>query len=226
MIVFKNITKIYSPNVAALEEVSFKIKKGEFVSIVGRSGAGKTTLFRLLTREERPTRGEILIENQNLNLLKRHFLPTLRRRIGNIFQDFKLLPRRNVFENVSFAMEVAGFPTKEIKKRVPRILEIVGISEKTENFPHELSAGERQRVAIARALIHRPEILLADEPTGNLDLLNSLDIVKLLVKINQLGTTVILATHDREIINNLERRVVTLEGGRVVRDEEEGRYVI
>lgn len=226
MIQFKNISKVYSPQVAALDGVTLEIKKGEFVSIVGRSGAGKTTLLRLLTLEEKPTKGEVFIEKQDLSLLKRRFLPILRRRIGNIFQDFKLLPRRNVFENVSFAMEVAGFPTKEIKEKVPRILEMVGISERSKNFPHELSAGERQRVAIARALIHRPEILLADEPTGNLDLLNSLDIVKLLVKINQLGTTVILATHDREIINNLERRVITLEAGRVVRDEEEGRYVI
>ena len=150
----------------------------------------------------------------------------LRRRIGNIFQDFKLLPRKTVFENVSFAMEVAGYKTEEIKKRASRILEVVGIAERVKNFPHQLSSGERQRVAIARALIHKPDILLADEPTGNLDLLNSLDIVKLLTKINQLGTTVILATHDKGIIDRLARRVITLEGGKIIRDEEKGKYVI
>lgn len=226
MIVFKDITKFYPPHLTALKKINLAIKKGEFISIVGRSGAGKTTLLRLLTREEKPSEGEVFIEEKNLSLLKTHSLPILRRRIGNIFQDFKLLPRKTIFENVSFAMEVAGFRTKEIKERVPRILEVVGIRSKMENFPHQLSAGEKQRVAIARALIHRPEILLADEPTGNLDLLNSLDIVKLLIKINQLGTTVILATHDREIINNLGRRVVTLEGGKLIRDEENGRYII
>ncbi len=226
MIVFKDITKFYPPHLAALKKINLAIKKGEFISIVGRSGAGKTTLLRLLTREEKPSEGEVFIEEKNLSLLKAHSLPILRRRIGNIFQDFKLLPRKTIFENVSFAMEVAGFRTKEIKERVPRILEVVGIRSKMENFPHQLSAGEKQRVAIARALIHRPEILLADEPTGNLDLLNSLDIVKLLIKINQLGTTVILATHDREVINNLGRRVVTLEGGKLIRDEENGRYII
>jgi len=226
MILFKDITKFYPPHLAALKKINLEIKKGEFVSIVGRSGAGKTTLLRLLTREEKPSEGEVFIEEKKLSLLKAYSLPILRRRIGNIFQDFKLLPRKTIFENVSFAMEVAGFRTKEIKERVPRILEVVGIRSKMENFPHQLSAGEKQRVAIARALIHRPEILLADEPTGNLDLLNSLDIVKLLIKINQLGTTVILATHDREIINNLARRVVTLEGGKLIRDEEKGRYIM
>jgi len=226
MIIFKNITKAYPPGVVALEKVNLEIKKGEFVSLVGRSGAGKTTLLRLLNREEGPTEGQIFIDGQDLILLKTRFLPVLRRRIGNIFQDFKLLPRKTVFENVSFAMEVAGYKTEEIKKRASRIIEVVGIDERVKNFPHQLSSGERQRVAIARALIHKPDILLADEPTGNLDLLNSLDIIKLLTKINQLGTTVILATHDKGIINNLVKRVVTLEAGKIVRDKEGGKYVI
>ncbi len=226
MIIFKNITKSYPPDVIAVGKINLEIKKGEFVSLVGRSGAGKTTLLKLLNREEGPTEGQVFIEGQDLSLLKTRFLPVLRRRIGNIFQDFKLLPRKTVFENVSFAMEVAGYKTEEIKKRASRILEVVGIAERVKNFPHQLSSGERQRVAIARALIHKPDILLADEPTGNLDLLNSLDIVKLLTKINQLGTTVILATHDKGIIDRLARRVITLEGGKIIRDEEKGKYVI
>ena len=232
MIVFNNVTKIYpasssrNPPTVALDGVSFKIDKGEFVSIVGRSGAGKTTLFRLLLAEEKPTKGRIFFDDQDVHRIRRGKLYRLRRRIGAVFQDYKLLRTKTAYENVAYAMEAIGASDEEIKRDVPEVLNIVGLIDRARNFPHELSGGERQRVAIARALIHRPEVILADEPTGNLDPYNTSEILKLLLKIHDLGTTVVLATHNKEIINSLKKRVVTLEDGKVVRDEEKGRFII
>jgi cell division transport system ATP-binding protein len=226
MIKFQNITKIYPPNTVALENVSFEIKPNEFVSIAGRSGAGKTTLLKLLLAEEKPTRGRIFFDDRDLSKIKSSQLPQIRRKIGAVFQDYKLLPSKTAYENVTYVMEVIGASDEEIKRDVPQVLEIVGLQERSQNFPAELSAGERQRVAIARALIHRPEVILADEPTGNLDPYNTLDIIRLLLKIHQLGTTIVLATHNKEIINSLGKRVITLEKGRVIRDEEKGRFIL
>lgn len=225
MIKFEEITKIYPPNIVALEEVSFEIKEGEFVLIVGRSGAGKTTLIKLLLREEEPTRGRIYFKGEDIFLIPKRKLPLYRQKIGVIFQDYKLLPTKNVYENVAYAMEVMGAGDKEIKRDVPKVLELVGLEDKAYNFPVELSGGEKQRTAIARALIVRPEVLIADEPTGNLDPYHTKDIIDLLKKINNLGTTIILATHDREVVNSLEKRVITLEKGRIIRDEEKGKLL-
>jgi len=210
----------------ALDKVDLIIKPKDFVSLAGPSGAGKSTVLKLLIGEERPTKGKIFLDKQNVHLIKESEMPFLRRKIGMVFQDFRLLSDRTAYENVAFAMEVAGAADKDVKQDVPQLLELVGLADKLNQFPHQLSGGEKQRVAIARALIHRPAVILADEPTGNLDLLNSWDIVRLLVKINELGTTIILATHDREIINNLGRRVITLDKGRIIRDEENGRYIL
>lgn len=226
MIRFQNITKIYPPNTIALENVSFEVEKKEFVSLVGKSGAGKTTLLKLFLAEEKPTRGRIFFDGQEISKIKPKNLPQLRRRIGAVFQDYKLLPSKTISENVAYTLEVIGAAEEQISRDVPEVLEIVGLAEKANNFPAELSGGERQRVAIARALIHRPDVILADEPTGNLDPYHTTDIIRLLLKIHQLGTTVILATHNKEIINSLGRRVVTLEDGRVVRDEEKGRFIL
>jgi cell division transport system ATP-binding protein len=232
VIKFNDITKIYASrgaganNVVAVEGVSFGVGQGEFVSVVGRSGAGKTTLFKLMLVEEKPTQGSILFKDQNIYKLKSGNLNNLRRSIGAVFQDYKLLPNMTVYGNIAYVMKVIGASDAEIKCNVPRILEIVELEDREKNFPAELSGGERQRVAIARALIHRPEVVLADEPTGNLDPYHTLDILKLLLKINEMGTTVLLATHNREIVNKLKRRVVTLEKGRVVRDEQNGRFAI
>jgi len=195
----------------ALDGISFAVEPGEFVSVVGRSGAGKTTLFRLALVEEKPTRGSILFNDQNIYRLKQGNLNRLRRNIGAVFQDYKLLSNATVYENIAYVMKVIGASDAEIKHNVPRVLEIVGLEDRQRNYPAELSGGERQRVAIARALIHRPQVVLADEPTGNLDPYHTLDILKLLTKINEMGTTVLLATHNREIVNKLKRRVVTLE---------------
>jgi len=226
MISYKNVTKVYPNGTAALDDISFEIKPNEFVSIAGRSGAGKTTLLKLLLVEEKPTRGQIFFDDKDLSKIKSRQLPQIRRKIGAVFQDYKLLPPKTVYENIAYIMEVIGASDEEIKRDVPQVLEIVGLEEKVRNFPAELSAGERQRVAIARALIHRPEVILADEPTGNLDPYNTLDIIRLLLKINELGTTIILATHNKEIINSLQKRVITLEKGRVIRDEEKGRFIL
>ena len=232
MIKFNDITKIYDSrtaganNIVALDGVSFGIMPGEFVSVVGRSGAGKTTLFKLMLVEEKPTNGSILFKDQNIYKLKQGNLNGLRRSIGAVFQDYKLLPNMTVRDNIAYVMKVIGASDAEIRRDVPRILEIVELSDREKNFPAELSGGERQRVAIARALIHRPEVVLADEPTGNLDPYHTLDILKLLLKINEMGTTVVLATHNREIVNKLKRRVVTLEKGKVIRDEEKGSFAL
>jgi len=225
MISFQAVTKIFSPNILALENVSFEIKPKEFVSIAGKSGAGKTTLLKILLAEEKPTKGRIFFDSQDLSKIKPAHLPQLRRRIGAVFQDYKLLPSKTTYENIAYVMEVMGAAEEEITRDVTQVLEIVGLERRARNFPAELSAGERQRAAIARALIHRPDVILADEPTGNLDPYNALDVIRLLLKIHELGTTVILATHNKEIINSLGKRVITLEEGRVIRDEERGRFV-
>jgi len=225
MIVFQKVSKIYN-GYTALNNVDITIKAKEFISLAGPSGAGKSTLLKLLIGELQPSRGKVFLDKQNVHLLKEREMPILRRKIGMVFQDFRLLSDRTAYENVAFAMEVVGATVQEINQDVPQLLELVGLTEKARQFPYQLSGGERQRVAIARALIHRPSVILADEPTGNLDLLNSWDVIRLLLKINELGTTVILATHDREVINNLGRRVITLDKGRVIRDEENGRYIL
>jgi cell division transport system ATP-binding protein len=226
MIAFQNVTKIYAGHVPALEDVTFRVNRGEFLSLVGRSGAGKSTIIKLLIGEERPTKGRVFFGQYEVNKLKDEDLPALRRHIGIVFQDFRLLPQKTAYENVAFALEVAGRPQNEIDELVPQVLDMVGLSERLNNFPGELSGGEKQRVAIARAMVHRPEVIIADEPTGNLDPINTSDIINLLLKINELGTTLILATHDKDIVNSLERRVVTIDHGKVVRDEEKGKYIL
>lgn len=225
MIKFQNITKIYPPHNVALEDVSFQVNQKEFISIAGKSGAGKTTLFRLLLAEEKPSQGQVFFNGINVHKIKPEKLPELRRRIGAVFQDYKLLSSKTTYENIAYVMEVIGASDEEIARDVPEVLEIVGLEDRAYNFPAELSGGEKQRVAIARALIHRPEVILADEPTGNLDPYHTLDIIRLLLKIHQLGTTIILATHNKEIINGLGKRVITLEKGRVIRDEKRGRFI-
>ncbi len=226
MIAFQGVNKTYNSHSIALEDIDFKINPGEFVSIVGRSGAGKSTVIKLLIGEDKPTRGRIFFGQYEVNKLSDHELPTLRRHIGIVFQDFRLLPQKTAYENVAFALEVAGRPQVEIVELVPQVLDMVGLSDKTKNFPHELSGGEKQRVAIARAMVHRPEVIIADEPTGNLDPFHTAEIISLLTKINELGTTLILATHDKEVIDSIKKRVITLDKGKLVRDEEKGRYVL
>ncbi|MBZ9571800.1 cell division ATP-binding protein FtsE [Patescibacteria group bacterium] len=226
MIKFQNITKVYPPNTIALEDISFEVAKKEFVSIVGRSGAGKTTLFKLLLAEERPTKGRVFFDKNDVHRIERGDLPQLRRRIGTVFQDYKLLPSKTTYENIAYTLEVIGATDEEIARQVPEVLEIVGLTDRADNFPAELSQGERQRTALARAFIHRPDVILADEPTGNLDPYHASDIIRLLLRIQELGTTVILATHNKEIINILRKRVITLEEGRIIRDKEKGRFIL
>lgn len=226
MIFFDNVSKIYTSEQAALKNVTLRILPKEFVSVVGASGAGKSTLLKMLIAEEWPTDGRIFLDGIEVTALGYRDLPKVRRRIGTVFQDYKLLPQKTAFENVAFAMEAAGASDIEVAETVPDVLDLVGLKEKFHNFPHELSGGEKQRVAIARALVNRPEVIMADEPTGNLDPINTWEIVRLLVKINELGTTVILATHNKEIVDDLGRRVVTLDKGEIISDEEKGKYVI
>lgn len=226
MISFNGITKIYLPNTTALDDVSFEVKEKEFVSIVGRSGAGKTTLLKLFLAEEKPSLGKIFFDKEDIHEIKIGHLPWFRRKIGVIFQDYKLLATKTVYENIAYVMEVMGVSEEEIKRDVSHVLEIVGLTDKAGNFPVQLSGGEKQRTAIARALIHRPQVIIADEPTGNLDPYHTKDIIRLLEKINEFGTTVILSTHNKEIINNLGKRVVTLENGKLVRDEPKGRFIL
>jgi len=226
MIEFKNISKYYPPDCAALKDISFRIEPKEFVSVVGRSGAGKTTLLKLLLKEEEPSEGEIFVDKKNIKDLKGKEISIYRRKIGAIFQDFKLLSNKTTYENIAFAMEAGGKSDEEIIADVPQILNLVELTDKADNFPAQLSGGEKQRVAIGRALVHKPDILMADEPTGNLDPLHTWDIIRLLCRINELGTTVILATHNREIVNALGKRVISLDRGRLIRDEEKGRYIV
>ncbi len=226
MIDLKNISKVYGSDVHGLRDININIEAGEFVCIVGTSGAGKTTLAKLLIAEERPTRGKIKIGGWDITKIKRREIPYLRRQIGVVFQDFKLLKKKTVWENVSFALEVAGEPNKRIREIVPHVLKVVGLDKKAYRFPDQLSGGEQQRVVIARALVHRPKILLADEPTGNLDTINTADIIEVLKKINDFGSTVVLVTHNREVVNSLKGRVVTLADGRVIADKKHGKYIL
>jgi len=226
MIVFDKITKIYPDGTVALQEASLTIEPKEFVSIVGHSGAGKTTLVKMLLVEERPTSGKVFYESLDINKLKKHEIHHFRRKIGTVFQDFKLLPNKTVYENISFAMEMSGRCDEEVCSDVPHVLELVDLTHKAYNFPHELSGGEKQRVAIARAIVNQPDIIIADEPTGNLDPLNTNDVIQILKKINDLGTTVILTTHNKGVIDSLGKRVITLEKGKIVRDDKTGKYVL
>lgn len=226
MIYFDNISKIYSPTSTALEDVSFTIEPKEFLSIVGQSGAGKSTLLKLLIAEEKPSSGKVYFESVNVHDIPRSELPYYRRRIGTVFQDFRLLPSKTAYENIAFAMEAAGADDDDIQTDVPQVIELVGLMNKAWHFPNELSGGEKQRVAIARAIVNRPDVIIADEPTGNLDPINTREIIELLKKINSLGTTVILATHSKENVDALNRRVVTLENGKLIRDSKKGKYVL
>jgi cell division transport system ATP-binding protein len=219
-----NVDKEYKGGIRALEDVSIDIEKGEFVFIVGPSGSGKSTFMKLLTKEEEPSDGEIYVAGKNLHSLPRWRVPYLRRNVGCVFQDFKLLTTKTVFENVAFGLEVIGRPRSVVNRQVPQILELVGLGEKLDRFPDELSGGEQQRVSIARAFVNRPLILLADEPTGNLDPATSVGIMRLLDRINRTGTTVVMATHDHAIVDSMRRRVIELEGGHVVRDQSRGIY--
>ena len=226
MIFFDKVTKKYTDRSIGLDEVTFSVEPNEFVSIVGHSGAGKTTLLKMLLAEDKPTSGSVFFESINIHSLKGGAISRFRRRVGVVFQDFRLLPNKTSYENIAFAMEVAGRSDKEIESDVPHVLDLVDLGKKAWNFPHELSGGERQRVAIARAIINQPDLLIADEPTGNLDPVNTYEIVQILKRINDLGTTVILTTHNKGIIDSLGKRVVTMEEGRIVRDNTRGKYVL
>lgn len=225
MIKFDQVSKTYG-KVGALKDISLEIHKGEFISLVGQSGAGKSTLIRLIIGEEKPDSGRILIDDIDVARIRRSDIPYLRRKIGVVFQDIKLLPNRTAFENVAYALEVSGDKNSTIKKEVPKILELVGLGDKSKAFPDEMSGGERQRIAIARALVHKPVLLLADEPTGNLDSINAWEIIQLLLKINKAATTVILATHAKDLVNSVKKRVVTIEKGEIVLDQAKGKYVL
>ncbi len=224
MIQLFNVSKVYSNGVKALSDINLEIEKGEFLFIVGASGAGKSSFIKLLIRDEIPTKGQIMIGGRSILRLKRSEVPHLRRKIGVVFQDYRLLENRTVFENVSFALEVLQCPSWQIKPRALQVLQMVGLSSKCDAFPAQLSGGEQQRVAIARAIINTPRILVADEPTGNLDPDNSKEILKILYRINKLGTTVIVATHDQEMVDSIRKRVIALEKGRIVRDDLRGAY--
>ena len=227
MIYFDNVSKLYnSGNSVALEGVSFQVAPKEFVSIVGHSGAGKTTLLKMLIAEDRPTDGKVFFESLDIHQIPRAKLPKYRRKIGTVFQDFKLLPHMTAYENIAFAMEANGRSDEEIAENVPQALALVDLEDKIWNFPGELSGGEKQRVAIARAIVNQPDIIIADEPTGNLDPIATYEVVQILKKINDLGTTVIMTTHNKGVIDELGRRVITMDEGRIVRDDQEGKYVL
>jgi len=226
MIKFFNISKVYDPDVQALKNINLHIKPGEMVSIVGQSGTGKTTMVKILTGEERASSGKILVGGWDITNIGQREVPWLRRQIGVIFQDFKLLPRKSLRENVAFALEVCGKTPSKIGSIVPQVMKIVGLDKKQDRYPHEVSGGEQQRTAIARALVHRPKILLADEPTGNLDSINANEIIDLLLRINKFGTTVVLVTHNREIVNKLKKRVITIDNGCIVNDQAVGKYIL
>lgn len=224
MIQFENVSKIYSEDSTALAEVTFSVAPKEFVSVVGHSGAGKTTLVKMILAEEKPTMGKVFFESLDVHSLKKRQLNHIRRRIGTVFQDFRLLPNKTSYENIAFAMEAAGRTDEEIESDVPHVLELVGLGRKIWSFPHELSGGEKQRVAIARAIVNQPDIIIADEPTGNLDPVNTFEIVQILKKINDLGTTVFLTTHNKGVVDSIGKRVITMENGRIVRDDRSGKY--
>lgn len=226
MIYFDKVSKLYSNNSIALEDVTFQIAPKEFVSIVGHSGAGKTTLLKMLIAEDKPSTGQVFFESLDVHQIPKSMLPKYRRKIGTVFQDFKLLPNKTAFENIAFAMEANGRSDEEISENVPQALALVDLDDKSWNFPGELSGGEKQRVAIARAIVNQPDIIIADEPTGNLDPIATYEVVQILKKINDLGTTVIMTTHNKGVIDELGRRVITMDEGRIVRDDNEGRYVL
>jgi cell division transport system ATP-binding protein len=224
MVTFENVTKIYEPDVAALQDVSFDIDKGEFVFIVGASGSGKSTVIRLVLKEIEATRGKIVVGGRDLGRLKRNKVPLLRRNVGCVFQDFKLLPNRTAAENVAYALKVQGENSDAVRRKVPEVLNLVGLAHKMSSYPDELSGGEQQRVSIARAFVNHPPLLVCDEPTGNLDPDTSVGIMQLLYRINRSGTTVLMVTHDREMVDKMRRRVIALEDGRLQRDERRGGY--
>lgn len=224
MILLDRVSKVYGKKGKALDRINLHVEPKEFVIVVGPSGAGKSTLLKLLTREEKPSSGKIIVGGIDYEHLKNRDIPSLRRKIGVVFQDFKLLPNKTVYENVAFALEIVGLSNKQIKNTVPRVLNIVGLKGKEDSYPKELSGGEQQRVSIARAVVRQPKILIADEPTGNLDPKHAWDVIKVLEKINNFGTTVLLATHNQEIVNKLKRRVVTIKDGNVVSDKAGGEY--
>lgn len=226
MIYFNNVSKVYPKESPALEDINLTISAGEFVSLVGHSGAGKTTMIKLILAEEYPSSGNVFFESTDIHKLSAKELTKLRRRIGVVFQDFKLLPNKNAYENIAFAMEASGKTDSEIKSDVPHVLDLVDLGDKIFHFPHQLSGGEKQRLAIARAIINQPELIIADEPTGNLDPINTYEVVQILKKINDLGTTVILTTHNRGVIESVGRRVISIDKGRVIRDDKDGKYAI
>lgn len=224
MIRFEDVSKVFPGDIAVLQDVDLTIEPGEFISLVGQSGAGKSTLLKLIYAEEEPTSGAVYFNDRPIADIKRKHLPFFRRNIGTVFQDFKLFSQKTAFENVAYALEVYGKTNEEILDEVPQILDIVGLADKAQKYPHQLSGGEQQRVSLARALVHQPKVIVADEPTGNLDPRSTEDIIRLLLEINKLGTTVILATHNKPIVDQIGRRVVTLENGRITHDEQKGKY--
>lgn len=226
MIYYDKVTKVYADKTVGLESVSFGIEPKEFVTIVGQSGAGKTTLVKMLIAEDHPTEGSVFFESANIHKLGKKDMNRLRRRIGTVFQDYRLIPNKTVYENIAFAMEATGKTDNEIASDVPHVLELVNLSHKIWNFPKELSGGERQRVAIARAIVTQPDIVVADEPTGNLDPINTFEIVRILQKINELGTTVLLTTHNKGVVDAVGGRVITMDTGRVVKDDKNGSYIL
>ncbi|MFA6524413.1 MAG: cell division ATP-binding protein FtsE [Candidatus Paceibacterota bacterium] len=226
MIYFNNVSKIYNRDSIAMDDVSLTVTAGEFVSIVGHSGAGKTTLVKMIMADERPSNGSVFFESVNVHKLKSKDLTKLRRRIGAVFQDFKLLSNKTAYENIAFAMEAVGKTREEIATDVPHVLELVDLGNRISHFPHQMSGGEQQRLAIARAIINQPELIIADEPTGNLDPVNTYEVIQILKKINDLGTTIILTTHNRGVIDSIGKRVVTMEKGKIIRDDKDGKYII
>jgi len=228
MIYFDQVSKIYTNHKeqSALIDINFSVKPGELVSVVGHSGAGKTTLLKLILGEEKPTKGDVYFESLKIQQLNRNEIIKVRRRIGMIFQDFRLLPNKTAYENITFAMEAAGRSDKEVRQDAAHVLELVGLEDRLFNFPHELSGGERQRVAIARAIVNQPELIIADEPTGNLDPINTYEIIEILKKVNEMGKTVILTTHNKGVVDALGRRVITLDNGKIIRDDKNGRYIL
>ncbi|MFC1756346.1 cell division ATP-binding protein FtsE [Patescibacteria group bacterium] len=226
MIKFDKVYKIYPGDFNALENIDLVINQGEFISIVGQSGAGKSTLLKLIYAEEQPDEGKVYFEKRSLDSIKKRHLPYYRRNIGTVFQDFKLLPQKTIFENVAYALEVEGEKNSNIADKVPKILDIVGLGNMMEKYPLQLSGGEQQRASLARALIHKPKVIIADEPTGNLDPISTWEIIQLLLKINEIGTTVLLATHNKDIVDKIQKRVVALDKGRIIRDHKKGKYAI
>jgi len=226
MIFFDRVSKVYNDNSVALDGVTLRVEPQEFVSVVGHSGAGKTTLLKMLLAEDSPTDGSVFFESTDIHQLNRNNLNTLRQRIGTVFQDFRLLPQKTAYENIAFAMEAAGRTDEEIASDVPHVLELVDLGDKMWNFPRELSGGEKQRVAIARAIVNQPDLIIADEPTGNLDPINTYEVVQILKKINDLGTTVFLTTHNKGVIDSIGKRVITMDSGKIIRDDYQGKYAL